>query len=939
MFNIYNNSKNNVKASYGIMDLTTLDLGQSNSIPLEGQWRVYPNQLLEPNSVTDFGKNNEYVDIPFNWKPLNLQDKGKWYATFVLKVNTKDENVMRALRVPSVDSAYKLWVDDELIMSKGEVGKSISEEIPLKYPDTRFFLQRKKEFTIVMQISNFSYRRGGFLENIEFGNEKALIKKNNIRLVTDVVLTTTFFILAIYNLLFFIFNKKDKTKLYICLASLFTGIRITILGERFIVSINNNFGWEIYNKIEYLSLCFFIISLMKYFKELYDDKISRVLELFIYSTSIIYVICILVFRSAIFTSYINIYQGCIGIALFYIFYILLNQTIYYNESSVVLGGYIFLMITGINDILYYNGFVKTGQYMSIGLFVFIVTQVFSIYIRLSKNYSCVENKSDRLALLDKLKDDFIENISKEIKSSLTMIAEISKSMLNEKDEDNIIQNLKVINDSSMDLIEKVKDLGDYSKIQDGKISTSNRIVDIRQILDLIYELIKSKLVEKNIELKIDIPQNLVLVYVDENRFQKILLSIIQDRITQIDNSCIEVRAQEYNNMIKISISEVKKKYEKIIKKLGSRNKEGSHNKLEMELAKVLLNFQGGYLKEIDSNIEIYIPKIDPLIRDNFDVAKEKKHEQLNPEGEFKILIADDDFANIQIILSQLASQDYSITVVDNGIDALKELRKEDDKFDLLVLDSMMPRMSGFKVCKIIRKKYSAFDLPIIMMMNKDFEEEINLAFDIGANDYIIKPFFREELQSKIKTLLSLKDAVEHAVMNAKLFGEVKQLAITDSLTGINNRRYFFETSEEEFRKAKEFNDSLSVIMVDLDHFKNINDEYGHHAGDMVLKEVASICKLNLRSGDILGRYGGEEFIITLLGTGIDEAYNIAERLRKEIEQHTIKVSGKELKVTISLGLQELKEYHASFKDIILEADKALYEVKNQGRNSVKKFNS
>jgi diguanylate cyclase (GGDEF)-like protein len=196
--------------------------------------------------------------------------------------------------------------------------------------------------------------------------------------------------------------------------------------------------------------------------------------------------------------------------------------------------------------------------------------------------------------------------------------------------------------------------------------------------------------------------------------------------------------------------------------------------------------------------------------------------------------------------------------------------------------------------------------------------------------------------------LSLVDAVGRqagvAIQNSRLYEEIQQLAATDPLTGLYNRRHFYTLASHEFNMARRFNQSITAIMVDIDHFKRVNDTYGHLVGDIVLQNVANRCNKILRQSDILCRYGGEEFVILMIGTSLESALQIAERLRKRIADTPIETEGKSISITVSLGVSALGPYMHPVSltglDILINrADQALYTSKENGRNRVTTWES
>lgn len=306
----------------------------------------------------------------------------------------------------------------------------------------------------------------------------------------------------------------------------------------------------------------------------------------------------------------------------------------------------------------------------------------------------------------------------------------------------------------------------------------------------------------------------------------------------------------------------------------------------------------------------------------------------------KLLIADDSPSIRKSLIETLEKAKIfsKILEADNGAKALDLLMKE--KIDFVISDVMMPTLDGFKLLSAIRSQPRYSDLPVIFLTGqKDSVDKIK-GLEIGANDYITKPFDPGELLARVRNLLKmkeLKDELEEKNKELEIINKkLEELSITDTLTGIYNRRYFFERLNSEFLRSKRHNLSISLLMLDLDHFKHINDTYGHQKGDDVLRKISEILKRNRRANDIVARFGGEEFIMLLCQTDPEGAFIAADRIRKDIEDHQFTwPGGPSFGATISIGISSYPDIRINnINDLIRVADTSLYEAKKQGRNRV-----
>lgn len=288
----------------------------------------------------------------------------------------------------------------------------------------------------------------------------------------------------------------------------------------------------------------------------------------------------------------------------------------------------------------------------------------------------------------------------------------------------------------------------------------------------------------------------------------------------------------------------------------------------------------------------------------------------------KILIVDDDQVVIDTLVSLCELWNYNFIISKNGSDAL--IKAKIDKPDAVLLDLRLPDIDGIEVCRKLKIDRETKDIPIIILTGLAGDNSTVLALESGADDYIIKPFNPIVLNARIKSVLRIKKSLD----------EVFTMSITDSLTGLYNRRYFEMISMDEFYRAERYQSKLSCLMIDIDHFKHVNDSYGHEYGDYVLKQISNILT-QIRRTDKVCRWGGEEFIILLPNTSGTEAKICAEHLRQKVENKVFGYENSGFKVTISIGVSSLHEGPVGKpEELIRYADRALYRAKENGRNCV-----
>jgi two-component system cell cycle response regulator len=297
----------------------------------------------------------------------------------------------------------------------------------------------------------------------------------------------------------------------------------------------------------------------------------------------------------------------------------------------------------------------------------------------------------------------------------------------------------------------------------------------------------------------------------------------------------------------------------------------------------------------------------------------------------KILIADDSIVSRHLLEATLRKWGYDVMVACDGAEALELLQREDAP-GLIILDWMMPGMTGVEVCKRIRERDSEPYTYILLLTSKSQKEDLIEGMDAGADDYITKPFDQNELQVRLRAGTRLVD-LQSQLLKAR--EDLRDQATRDSLTRLWNRSSILNELGRELARSEREARPLGVVIVDLDHFKHINDTYGHLAGDAVLREAARRMQNSIRQYDSIGRYGGEEFLILFPGCSQDDCFAQADRLRRQLGQTEMAVNETSLRVTASFGVTiAMPGENWSQEALIRRADEALYVAKKSGRNRV-----
>lgn len=303
----------------------------------------------------------------------------------------------------------------------------------------------------------------------------------------------------------------------------------------------------------------------------------------------------------------------------------------------------------------------------------------------------------------------------------------------------------------------------------------------------------------------------------------------------------------------------------------------------------------------------------------------------------KVLVVEDSREQRRQLVELLETRGYEVSAVAGGVDALKAIKASPP--DVVILDVILDDLDGYSVCRWLRLSDTLRDIVVIMLTIRGEVKERIEGLHVGADDYVPKPYDPGELEARIYAALRSRNMKrELRQRNAELEGmltRTEQLAMTDAVTGIFNRRRFQDVLKREWATARRYKHPLSCVLVDVDHFKKVNDSKGHAAGDETLRRVAELISGSIREVDVCARYGGDEFALLLPHTPLDKGTLVMERIRQKLVANRAAWGNGAEEVSLSVGISSTEDASLKNADELLEAaDRALYEAKRQGRDRV-----
>lgn len=623
----------------------------------------------------------------------------------------------------------------------------------------------------------------------------------------------------------------------------------------------------------------------------------------------------------------------------------------------------------------------------------------------------------RLQQVDKLKDEFLANTSHELRTPLNGIIGLAESLLdglNGPLPAHTRYSLRLIAASGKRLAALVDDILDFAKLKNQGVILHKKAVDLRVLVDIVITLSRPLVGDKPLTLHNYVPENLPAAYADEDRLLQILHNLIGNAVKFTHEGSIniyaEVNAKDDQILVQIADSGIGIAAEHLTTIFqpfqqvdGRAERDYGGTGLGLSITKQLVELHGGAIS-VQSNtgqgsvfsfslpLSLELPAQSAIDESAHEIAAdfvETPTQQLNESQlartgkpfQGHILVVDDDSVNRLVLVNHLALRNYRVTEAASGEEAIALVEEHGD-IDLVLLDIMMPKMSGYETCKRLRETYRTYELPIIFLTARAQTQDLVMGFEVGANDYLIKPISKEELLARVDMHLQLYSATQYLdrkvaerteELRAKNEGlkqaqqelqsayqKLEEASLSDPLTGLHNRRFLNKSMpsdislvEREYQNwlfANQTNDDeeiqwplpkdhdLIFMLLDVDYFKWVNDSYGHSAGDKVLEQLSRLLEDVLRDSDYLVRWGGEEFLIVARFCSRAEAPEMAERIRQAVAHYVFDLgNGQQLQKTCSIGYAVYPFYPQvpntlTWEQVVDTADRALYAAKNAGRD-------
>ncbi|MBN2159641.1 MAG: response regulator [Spirochaetes bacterium] len=810
------NSQENKKpiAVMGVLDIKGWDFERDGSLKLDGEWEFCWDRLLDPSDFakTDNQKSCGFLSVPGLWKGktvngISLPDEG--HATYRLKIISGTDKRKKSLSLLRIFSAYRLWINGKEMDSSGSVGGAQETE------DVYVFIHniRSLSFTphegvneIILQVADYQYKSGGIGRSVVLEDAEAAENNKFRKYTINMIVFGLLMFAFIYNIILFFFHREDAAPLYFGFFCL--GLALNAVNHHF--PILPSYPGNPYF-INYFTIILSYAACLLTVWSLFPNEFSkRVLRFFLV---LITAFIVFLFFTGFRTAELMMRACFISIFLFFLYdvYVFI-EAIRNRRNDVILFlvGFVPVVAGGINDSLYAMWIINTTTTIQYGLIVLCITTTMVISRRFAGALRRVEDLSEDLAgknlslqKADRLKDQFLASTSHELRTPLHGMIGLSESMIEGTAGDlppKALENLSLMVSCGYRLSGMINDLLDMAKIHDEGLTLNLRPLDLHSLSEMVVKLSCPLIAEKPLQIINTIKPDIPRVHADADRIRQVLHNLVGNAIKFTNRGTIELSARvtvagnresdaDAGEIAEVSVSDtgigIPEEYKENIFEAyrqvdGGDAREYPGTGLGLAIAREIVESHGGTIRvesergkgsrfiftlPVSSDAgpetgeEIIIRGMDDYLADDGRYGQHGLPAGTGDtafDGNPVLLIVDDDPVNVRVIRNFFESKKCAVKTAPDGVSAL-DIINNDDSIDLVILDIMMPVMSGYEVCKMIRASRSHGELPVIMLTAKNMMADINAAFEAGANDYIVKPVLMHELCARVGTMLKLRN--------------------------------------------------------------------------------------------------------------------------------------------------------------------------------------
>ena len=772
-------------ASRGMLDLTHWDFAEDGVAKLDGEWEFYPNQLLDAEHfASDAPPVPEWILVPGSWVH-EMDALGS--ATYRLRVNIGDQNQVYGLKTLSIQMSSRILVNGEAVGESGNPAPDKERYQAKNEPFDSYFPLKPGLNEIIVQVANFDYApSSGINHSILLGLPQQMMAIHDKALAHDWITFISFLVMGIYFIGLYTQRRKDYFLLIFGLLCFSMAIYSSMRGEKISYDLFPDMPIWLFLRIQFLSTVGAGAGLLLYLYSAFRDYCSkRVILIGLMVGGLLAFLIAGFFVPAYSRLILPVTTIYATFPFIYAVYVFVLAALDQVEGSL----YLLLAAIALNVFAFLQ---NLNVYVGVPLYLFppfepilfLLMLALLMSLRFSNAFKEIETLTTRLIRADQLKDEFLTRTAHEFKTPLHGIINIAQSMM--EDTRHPVapgqqDNLSLISTTAKRLSQLVYDILDFAKLKQGELAVHPVPLDVRANVDVILKIFSFMVDEKRVRLVNDVPEDLSYVLADEMRFRQVVSNLLDNAIKYTEQGSIEVSAAEKDGRIEVSIKDTgsgihESDLPTIFEPFESRGVDSDQSfGLGLPIVKQLVELQNGSIRVTSKPGwgTIFTFSL-PAARRDGSAQTGKSGVRATPDysfptpyiserkGTHTILAVDDNFANLKVLIDLLEQLDYTVIAVKHGYEALQQIESR-HSIDMVILDLMMPGLSGLEVCRAIRRNYSLLEMPVIMVTASIQTEDKIAAFDSGANDFLSKPLDAAELRARVKSLLVMKESVGKAV--------------------------------------------------------------------------------------------------------------------------------------------------------------------------------
>lgn len=785
------------EAANGVLDLSQWDFDEDGTVQLAGRWAFYWNQLLTEdnfsaaNSVPRF---DGFQKVPGVWNQYDIKGKtpgGTGYATYRLSVKTTAGGKALGLKIRTMSTAYRIYIDGTLVASAGTVGRSADTSAPQYLPQTVSFTPASNEFEIIVQVTNFVYSRGGIWRSITLGTDRQIRALSNRIARMESFCFSALLIMACYHLLLYRTRKENKDMGYIAVAMLVTAVRILVTGQYYITALIPSIPFSAIIYIEYLTVFWNLYFWLLFACNLYPDEFSRsFLRYFKYG-------CFLLTILISFTP-VRVYTG-------YVLYLQAFQALmflYYCAGAIAAvrrkrdGAAIMLISLALTIVNF------TVNYLSLSFFIYeeieamIITMVAALFLqtyiltrRYNRAFDSAREYSRQMERLNGIKDELIADVTQELRTPLNGIISITESTLRGAGRDlpdATKSSLGAALEMEHGLARMIGGAADLLRIKDGRLYLEKNTFEMSALIDNMLAEAAPDMEKKKVDAAKEYQPGLELITADKYRVAQVVYNLLENAVKATPPGgrvTVNVYSDKQNMYVSVAdggIGPSDNIFDRLLENPAApkvnENNEHEEPRLGLGISLAIARAHGGDIRILNGECARYIlslPIKGEFIKNYLESQIPASAEDssgacrqlcMEGTGAGTIVVLDDQYGSLFGLSAILNAEGYTVKGFTDAKEGIADIFSHRDA-DIVIADMIMPHMPGYCICQEIRSNFSLFELPILLLSARREGDGTILSLEAGANDVLLKPFEREELLTRINTLRQLKNTAEQAIQN------------------------------------------------------------------------------------------------------------------------------------------------------------------------------